>query len=816
MLLPRASLVFAACLLIAPALSAENLISNGSSFEAGLGGWALGLLNGRYHRECASVLLEIDRATAADGMCSLRLTRPASAQNRYAVFYKPLALRPGRSYTFSAFLKSQQDGAQMNLLFGGFPQAEERGPGPRPRPLKQQAVRLTSEWQRYELHVPSLSASAPAEGARDLNLYYVALAPGQGGATFWIDAVRLDEGDETKPLAADQPLEISVSTQRPGNLFYPGEAITPAVSVYLAHAPGKVALTCRATDVLGQTVAASRKSVEVPAHGHAAVMLEGVPLHERGWLMLEVTASSGLHSAKAYVSAAVIRKVPASTPDQACQFGFDLNSITSPDDFGAGAKWHESNTHLNLDRVFTLASQAGVAWFRMAGIFMWQRGRSVETAPGKFNFYDDAVKAVKGYGLNLMGTLGNANAREGFGPEWADSGRKSRNLPLPTEESWRRYVRTMVGHYKADIKTWEIINEPPTGMLAEDYLPLLKQAYEETKAADPRCKVAGICGTSDFVEGQLDPVGYVRKVVEKGGLRYLDIVSGHTLCKGRPWQSRGEAPTWEYIPSLVELFHKFAPGRSFPIWNTEGVKYGAWTDRPDVPHTTSEYADRRINRNAVVSQRMAAAYAVRDAVIEFSSGAQVLFLWEFRFSPLNSSIAFAGALGLTDWFGFDGTPHAKFVAVNALAEKLWGARPVEQFGLSPRVRCAVFQSPKEVFALVWRENQDESDLHTYMLPVESRLQVQDLFGRPLPAQTASNTQVPVSEVPVYVVAPKNLDAARLSGLLKAAGQQVKFTHDTPLANPFMRRSGRGPGEPRAFRSETDAGPLSVQDRRRIR
>lgn len=771
-----------------PDTLAENLIQDGSSFEAGLDGCALGLLGGRLDGECASVVLEPDATTAAHGKYSLKFVRPETHDNRYALCYKPVALRPGRAYTLSAYLKGQEEGAMVGLILGGFPSREQRQPGVGAKP-KQEMIRLTRQWQRYELHIPSLPPSAPADGAADLSLYYVAVSPGPRGSTFWIDAVQLDEGDKATPFATDKPLELSVTTQTPGNVFCPGDTVTPNVQLYLAKAPGAVQVTCRAVDVLGQVLTASRKTVHVPKDGHATAALDSIPARQRAWMMLEVTATADGREEKEYLSVAVVEKTPPPLADQPCQFGFDLNAITSPDDLGAQARWQPSNMHMNLDRVLRLASQSGVSWIRMADIVRWQRGRSCETSPGKFVFYDDVVKAVKGYGLAMMATLANANAREDFCPEWADSGRKSRLAPLPTQEAWRRYIRAMVDHYKQDIKHWEIINEPNTAILAEDYLPLLQAAYEEAKAADPQCKVVGICATSDFFGGEYDPYGYVRRVAEGGGLKSLDIVSAHTLCKGRPWQSRSrEALSWEYIASLLDVMRQYASGKTFPIWNTEGVKYAAWTDRPNIRHATAEYATRRMNRNTVVSQRLAAAYVVRDSVIEFCSGANVLFLWEFRNAHVNANIAFVGALGLMDWFGFDGTPQAKFAAINALTEKLHGARPVEHFGLSPRVRCAVFQSPTQVFALLWREDQDETDSRTYLLPVEGSLEVQDLFGRPFAAESkAGRTQVPVSEVPVYLIAPPDTDARTLVGLIRAAAKQVDFSRDTPLENRMIRR-----------------------------
>jgi len=767
------SLIVALC--SAVVASANNLITDGASFEAGLDGCALAILQGWLHRECADVRLETDSTTAVDGGRSLKFTRPPKSWNRYGLFYKPVALRPGRAYTLSAYAKCAEDGGEFSLMLGGFPEQARKRPGLSGKP-QMQICRLTKQWQRFELRVAALPESAPVDGREGFGLYYVGLLPGGAGTTFWIDAVQLEEGKAATPFSTGKAVELSLASNRPGNLFFPGETITPVAQVYAPKADGPLELSWRAVDLFGDQVAASQETISLTVDKHATVRLEPITVPCRAWLMIEVTASCGGHEEKEYLNVAVIEKLSPPLADQPCQFGFNYNHLTSPDDFGADAKWDASNQHLCLDRVFRLAQQSGVRWVRGADMFRWERHRDFgcEVEPGKFIFYDDTVKAIKNYGLEIMGTLGNANARENFCPEWARSGKESRLAPIPKLDLWQRYIRTLVSHYRHEIKHWEIINEPNTAFWAKDYLPLLQAAYVEAKAADSQCTVIGICATTDQSG---DPYGYIRSVAEGGGLQQLDAVSVHTPCKGRPWQSRSEAMSWDYIADLGGMLKKLAPEKTLPIWNTEGIKYGSWTDRPNIPHATSDYAMMRHNRNMVLPQRLAAAYAMRDCIIEFCSGMRVLFLWEFRNTVQTANIAYAGALGMMDWFGYDGTPQAKFVALNALAEKLRGARPVEQFGLSPQVRCAVFDGPPGPFAIVWRENRDETDLVSYPLPVKARVEAQDIFGRPV-----GPAPVKISETPVYLVAGKDTTASALSAAVKEAGKQVRFTADKPLEN----------------------------------
>ncbi|HPA17618.1 MAG TPA: hypothetical protein PLU30_07705 [Verrucomicrobiae bacterium] len=781
------ALVFAMAL-GSPASWATNLITDGASFEVGMDGCALALQAGRLHRECASVLLDEDRTTAAHGARSLRFTRPSVCRGRYGLFYKPIALQPGKSHTLTAYLKSPEPSARMGLLLGGFPPT--RGPGLATRP-SMTTWTLTTEWARYEMPIPELPPSIPAEGAPGSGLYYVAIVPGESGTTFWIDGVQLEAGKAT-PFTTGKAVEVSLASNRPDNTFFIGEEIVPVAIIFAPKAGEQATVSCRAIDALGREVATSQKRVDLSADGHATVELPGFSLPHRAWLTIGVTVSCGGHEEKEWLCAAILEKLP---PPQAqpCEFGFDFNSLASPDDLGAGVSWHAGNLHLSMDRVFRLATQSGVRWLRAAEIFFWDNRRSCEVSPGEFIFYDAAIRAAKGYGLALMGTLGNANAREDFCPSWARSEKKSRLAPIPTEEAWRRYVRTVVGHYKADIRFWEIINEPNTALAADDYLPLLKVAHAEAKAADPGCTIIGICATSGFFGDFFDPFGYARAVAEAGGLSFLDAVSGHTFCKPRPWQSRAEMPSWEYMAELSALFRRCAPQKALGFWNTEGVKYGSWTGRPNIPHTTAEAAASRMNKNLALPQKLAAAYAVRDCVVEFCAGAHVLFLWEFRNTLHNANIAFAGALALQDWFGFDGTPHAKFVALNALAEKLQGAHPAEHFGLSAQVRCAVFDRPQGPFALVWRENRDEADIQSYTLSLKGRLEAQDMFARPLPpAPDGDALEVLISETPVYLVAAKETPADALATTIRDAASHVAFAHDKPLGGePVGPRRAKG-------------------------
>lgn len=189
----------------------------------------------------------------------------------------------------SVSAKCAEEGGELGLMLAGFPDEARKMPGIRNRP-QMQLCRLTKQWQRFELRVAELPESAPTDGKEGLDLYYIAFLPGGAGTTFWIDAVQLEEGKAATPFSAGKTLELSLASNRPGNLFFPGETITPVAQLYAPKIAGPVELSWRVVDLLGDEVAEGRKTVTLPSDRHATVSLEPIVATRRAWLTIEVTA----------------------------------------------------------------------------------------------------------------------------------------------------------------------------------------------------------------------------------------------------------------------------------------------------------------------------------------------------------------------------------------------------------------------------------------------------------------------------------------------------------------------------------------------
>lgn len=174
----------------------QNLIPN-ASFECGTYGWGsterdvlpgwYGTLNGLFGR--------LDSTTAADGRVSLKIELTPEnlpvAYNDYlhtqrwpitaplAANVGWIAVRPGQKYTFSAALKAAQADTPARLVVRQF----------RAVPFDK-LVRLTTDWQRYQLDFTPMAEACYVLAGPDLGQSKDNPHPPRR-ATVWLDAVQL-------------------------------------------------------------------------------------------------------------------------------------------------------------------------------------------------------------------------------------------------------------------------------------------------------------------------------------------------------------------------------------------------------------------------------------------------------------------------------------------------------------------------------------------------------------------------------------------------------------------------------------------------
>ena len=128
-----------------------------------------------------------------------------------------------------------------------------------------------------------------------------------------------------------------------------------------------------------------------------------------------------------------------------------------------------------------MASSTGAGWIREEIRWDW-----VEHPLGTWDwgFTDEMVQDARGRNLEILGLLGYNNSAQTAGTV---------NYTMPDIGLWKTYVSTVVTHYKGQIHTWEVWNEPDVpyfwnGSVA-DYVILLRETYATIKAIDPSATV---------------------------------------------------------------------------------------------------------------------------------------------------------------------------------------------------------------------------------------------------------------------------------------------------------------------------------------
>ena len=148
--------------------------------------------------------------------------------------------------------------------------------------------------------------------------------------------------------------------------------------------------------------------------------------------------------------------------------------------WGIAAHPHSEMEWKNIDKELSMMRDAGMTSLRHDMKFS-----QVARKKGEYDFsrYDELLAKLDEYGIEFLPIL------EGY--DWEIEKSRPDAVPLYKHpDEWRKFVRACAQHYKGKLKTWEIWNEQDGGFWkpnpnASQYVPLLKIAYEELKAADP-------------------------------------------------------------------------------------------------------------------------------------------------------------------------------------------------------------------------------------------------------------------------------------------------------------------------------------------
>ncbi len=728
----RLGLVLLASVTAATAPAAENLLFNGG-FELGTAGYELTKnlrpsSNPNYVFENVS----IDTTTKASGTCSLRYP------NKYAefcqLFLRGVKLKPNTTYTFSLSAKSDVAEIKVSPLivcddFNGHAGS---------------SFVVGQSWQRFSFSftTPALKIpgdpNPPSDSQLSSRAVYLRLDSGTKG-TVWLDDIQLVEGDATAFVPS---AEVEIAAVATKDLFVEGD--------------GPVTANLVARNTTTRTVRGS-VTLQLDEDDGAAPRVVGA---------YDLVLQPGERREIAF--SMPLDRFACATLTPVAQF--DATTDVLPAWFATAGKYVAQEEHVNLDTTFCVSTNNGLGngegplttllgrnaspddfldlYAKMGGRMMrfldcgealnW---KTCENPQGTYKdgYGDVVVNKLYAHGISGVPVLGNAWIADAYGwPQWLlEVSTKSGNTFLPPDSVWRAHVRHLAERYKDRITHWEVLNEPngwfPGG--ATKYVAYLKSAAEELRAADPNARVVGFCPTGDKENNTTLP--WVTACVNAGGLDHADAVSFH------PYGARSLAsflPADTLIAQIRAANDKKRTG--VPIWNTEVYHLGAMED-PRYVNVRPRHVAARILTD--LGEGLAQSCSIIDQA-----------LWRRTLNP-----GFVDAVTLSRW-----SPSANFVAYNAFARLLEGAKPATggKIRIGTGAICYVYaRRDGTPAAACWQFRSGPPVL--MQLPASlATARVLDVYGNTV---TNASGAFALEERPQYILPPAGMTAAEFIAALRS-------------------------------------------------
>ncbi len=211
------------------------------------------------------------------------------------------------------------------------------------------------------------------------------------------------------------------------------------------------------------------------------------------------------------------------------------------------------------------SNQLSVKWVKQQ-----VRWEEIETAPGNYDWFntDTYLLAAKERGLKVLLSVVTA-------PDWArETGADlAQNGPPADPATYASFVTALLRRYPGMIHALEVWNEQNldrewtsiNGLRAENYVPLLRSAYQAIKAVDPGVIVISGAlaptGLSDGVRAWDDFV-YLDQLIAAGMLNYTDCVGAHhngiNVSPEYTWDSIPNDPTASYRGPFDNPHHSWS------------------------------------------------------------------------------------------------------------------------------------------------------------------------------------------------------------------------------------------------------------------
>ncbi len=356
-----------------------------------------------------------------------------------------------------------------------------------------------------------------------------------------------------------------------------------------------------------------------------------------------------------------------------------------------------------------LASGTGAGWIREELRWDW-----VEHPLGQWDwgFTDEMVQDARGRNLQILGLLGYNNSAQTAGTV---------NFSMPDMGLWKKYVATVVDHYKGQIHAWEIWNEPDvpyfwSGSVA-DYVTLLRETYSTIKSVDPSATVMnGACSNLDM--------NWFNEFLNQGGAKYTDVLAFH------PYPLKSSIDNGLY--QKTDLAHlKDIQTRTGKSWWFTELGWSSASAGPDYGGGTG-------------SEQSQANYMIRQYVqsLDYQGlDVQHIFWYNFRDDGTDpGNIENNYGLIRNDWR----TPKFSYTAYQQMTAHLTGATAQGTVDSGAGIAYR-FNRAGVIIDVVWGGGRTN-------LPTASpKAQAFDMGGAPLPVEVSGGQiHVTIGGDPVYI------------------------------------------------------------------
>ena len=174
-----------------------------------------------------------------------------------------------------------------------------------------------------------------------------------------------------------------------------------------------------------------------------------------------------------------------------------------------------------LTRELDAVAKTGASWLRVIiDSFRVQENR------GEFNwgYTDMVVNAARKHGLNVLMTIS-------YSPTWARPEGSRWSAAPARAGDFADFAAAVVDHYKGDVSSWEIWNEPNDqhyftfdGDVPKRFADVLKETYPAIKRVQPDSTVV-VGGLSRM--GEIPPPAFYRGLYDAGAKNSFDAVAMH-------------------------------------------------------------------------------------------------------------------------------------------------------------------------------------------------------------------------------------------------------------------------------------------------